>query len=252
MLETTFFQYGLRSEGLASGESVSENVWRRYYRRAQISQVPRSSNSVNKTNDLENDMTQHFSRILVALVAVALLSSVSFADEKKSGKDGKKPKLSEVKIKDLTLKVPATWKQQPPANRLRLAQFEIPLADGDKEKPLLVVSSFSGGGLAQNIPRWKSEFRGEIKMTLGQGESPQGKYVIAALTGTHTGPGFRPRKKPLENGSVVTLIVMPKGKPYFYLKVTGPGKSVAAAAKALRTAIGADIKAEKKIEDEKK
>jgi hypothetical protein len=56
----------------------------------------------------------------------------------------------------------------------------------------------------------------------------------------------------LENGSVVTLIVMPKGKPYYYLKVTGPGKSVAAAAKALRTAIGADPKAEKKIDEEKK
>lgn len=185
---------------------------------------------------------------LVGLMAFALLTGAVFADEKKADKKAAKPKLKEIKIKDLTLNVPASWEQQPPANRLRLAQFLVPTVKGDNEQPLLVVSSFSGGGLKQNIPRWQSEFRGKIDIKLGQGESPQGKYVVASLTGSHAGPGFRPRKTPLVNGSVVTLIVMPKGKPYFYLKLTGPGKSVASAAKALRAAIGADIKAEKKYE----
>ena len=189
---------------------------------------------------------------LAVLLAAAIVGSVVLADEAKPDKETKEPKLKEVKIQDLTIKIPETWKDQPPANKLRLAQYEIPTVEGDDEKPLMVVSSFAGGGLDQNIPRWKSEFRGNIKMTLGQGESPQGKYVIAELTGTHAGPGFSPRTTPLENGSVVTMIVMPEGKPYFYLKISGPGNSVAPAAKALRAAIGADIKAEKKIEPEKK
>src|SRR5688572_1502012 len=89
--------------------------------------------------------------------AVALLCSLSMAavfaaDDAKE----KSTKVKSVKVKDLVLAVPETWSQKPAANQLRLAQFEIPSADGDKEKSELVISSFggAGGGTQANIDRW--------------------------------------------------------------------------------------------------
>jgi len=81
-----------------------------------------------------------------------------------------------------------------------------------------------------------------------KGTSSQGPYVVGDLSGTHVGSSFNRRPQPLENGRVIGIILMPEGKPYYYLKVTGPNNSVEAAAKALRKAIGADIEKEEKLE----
>ena len=73
---------------------------------------------------------------LLRVMAFALMCAPVMAED-----------LVDVKARDLTLSVPQSWKQQPPANSLRLAQFIIPAAEGDKEEPELVVSGPFGGSV---------------------------------------------------------------------------------------------------------
>lgn len=189
------------------------------------------------------------SRMFVWSLTVALLMPVAaFADDIK---DKSEAKLKEHSIQDIKLKLPESWKSQAPENKLRLAQFVAPNVDGEKEETILVVSSFAGGDTKANMPRWVGEFQGAAKAETKSGESAFGPYEVTDLTGTHVGPSFRRRATPLEDARVVMFIVMPKEKPYYYLKLTGPAKSTAAAAKTLRVAIGAEGAKEKAVEADK-
>lgn len=185
-------------------------------------------------------------RALLALVSLLSLSAATWADDPKSD-----VKVKEHTIQDIKLKLPESWKSQPPENKLRLAQFVSPNVDGEKEETTLVVSSFAGGNSQANLPRWVGEFLPGVKSETKSGESALGPYEVTELTGSHVGPSFRRRAAPLEDARVVMFIVMPKEKPYYYLKLTGSSKSTAAAAKTLRAAIGGDASKEKVVESGK-
>ena len=185
--------------------------------------------------------------LLASLVGSALLMSPVRAQE---AKEKPAEKLVEIEIQDIKLKLPESWKQQPPENKLRLAQFTAPMAEGDNEAPTLVVSSFAGGTAAQNLGRWTAEFKDSVKITTKKGESPLCPYEVTEISGSYVGPSFRRRPAPLENGRAFNFVLMPKEKPFYYLKLTGPTKSVEAAAKTLRAAFGADDKKEKDVERE--
>jgi gluconolactonase len=178
--------------------------------------------------------------------ALALSSTLVVADDAKT---------HDVKVKDITMTVPESWKQQEPTNKLRLTQFVIPKSEGDKEPTELVVSSFAGGGVDQNLPRWTGEFASEgrgVKLT--SGKAKQGEYILADVTGTHIGTAFARRPQPLEDARLLAIVLTVEtgeGKQIYYLKMTGPKKSVTDAAEALRTAIGAKLKEEKEYKIEK-
>ncbi len=189
-------------------------------------------------------------RLTALSIGVAALLAPSFirADD---AKDKVEVKLKEHVIQDIKLKLPESWKSQAPENKLRLAQFVAPNVEGEKEETTLVVSSFAGGDSKANMSRWVGEFQGDTKAETKLGESAIGPYEVTDLIGTHVGPSFRRRTTPLADGRVVMFIVMPKEKPYYYLKLTGPSKSTAAAAKVLRAAIDADAAKEKAVEADK-
>ena len=84
-----------------------------------------------------------------------------------------------------------------------------------------------------------------MKAVTKTGESASGPYEIAELTGTYAGPSFRRRATPLENARAVTIVLKPQDKPYYYLKLAGPTKTVEAALKQLREAMNADAAKEK-------
>jgi hypothetical protein len=197
-------------------------------------------------------MRHQSTRFLFAGLLLASVLSPKFAAAEDAKPDGEKaePKLVKVTARDITLEVPESWKEEKPQSRLRLTQFALPKAEGDTENTELAVFVFPGGGtIEQNLPRWVSEFnRSTLKVKTTKGNSSQGPYVVGDLSGTHVGSSFSRRPKPLENGRVIGVILMPEGKPYYYLKITGPEKSVEAAAQALRKAIGADIEKEEKLE----
>lgn len=172
--------------------------------------------------------------------------------EKKDGdkKDEKKPKLRQVKVKDVVFKIPEGWKEEKPKSRMRAAQFAIPNAKGDKGKTELAVFVMPGGGsFAQNLPRWTREFKAAtLKVKAHKGKCPQGEYTITELTGTHVGSSFAPRPTPIEDGAMVTLILSKEGRAPYYLKMSGPAKTVKEATAALRRALDADAKKEKPVE----
>lgn len=153
----------------------------------------------------------------------------------------------EVKAGPLTLNVPDSWRQEPPSNRLRLAQFAIPAAEGDEEGAELVLSGPFGGSAQANIQRWIGQFDAdgrELKTT--QGETEQGKYILVDLTGTYNksiGPPIRRQTKPIPGSRMLAIMLMSKGGNFFF-KLAGPERTVTDAAAGLRASFGADAEKE--------
>jgi gluconolactonase len=153
-------------------------------------------------------------------------------------------KTEEVKIKGVMLAVPSDWKQEEPSNRLRLAQFKVNPAEGDKEPAELVVSSFDGGGggVDPNLKRWIGQFEAngrQSKTTMG--ESSQGKYYVSDLTGTYKkpdGPPVAGKTKPVPGSRSIGVILEAADKNIYFLKLTGPEKTVTAAADGFRKSFG--------------
>lgn len=164
--------------------------------------------------------------------------------------------LREVKFEALTLKVPATWKQQPPSNNLRLGQFEIPAAEGDKEPAELTVFNFGfGGGVKDNVNRWIDQFEAnqrKVKTTIGK--SPQGEYAFVDITGTYkkpVGPPVTRQTQPAPGFRMLGVILAVDKKGNYFLKLIGPEKTISAAASAFRASIGGNEKEEKPLDLDK-
>jgi len=163
--------------------------------------------------------------------------------------------ITEVTIEDIKLKVPTTWKQKPPSNKLRLAQFLIPPAEGDEFATELVISSFpgGGGGVNQNLTRWTNQFAEDgRKVKITSGESPQGKYVLHDVQGTYLytagGPFAGGKPEPRPNHRSISVVLTIENKGNYFLRMTGSQKAVDAATKAFRAAFDADESKEKPYE----
>lgn len=164
----------------------------------------------------------------------------------------KKDETTEVSIKDITLKVPASWKQEDPSNNLRLSQFKLPPVEGDKEPAELVVSFFGGGGggVDANLKRWEAQFQPDGRQfKLTRGDCPQGSYVFADIAGTYNqssgGGPFAPGKvTPKPGFRSLSVVLEIKGKGNYFLRLTGPVKTVTEAAEAFRASFGADASRE--------
>lgn len=184
------------------------------------------------------------------LVSIATLV-VAVADDE-VGADAKN-KSRDIKVEDITLTVPADWKQQPPANRLRLAQFSIPAAEGDKQPTEMVVSFFggTGGGVDANIGRWIGQFADGRKATVTKGTSKQGPYYYVDVHGTYKmpiGPPIQGKTQDLPNARMLGIILEREGQGNYFLKMAGPDKTVSAQADALRASIAGDKQSEKPYE----
>jgi gluconolactonase len=179
-------------------------------------------------------------RVLLALIPLAFTALAVAEDASKT---------NEVKVESLILNVPSTWKQEKPSNNLRLAQFVIPAAEGDKEAGELYISPPIGGTAEANIERWVGQFVAEgreVKMT--QGETAQGKYIVVDLKGTYNKPDGPPvlrKTKPFPGYRMYGVIFSAKEGGNYFFKLTGPEKTVTAQADALRASFGAKAADEK-------
>ena len=165
------------------------------------------------------------------------------------------PAAKETKIEDITLKIPASWKSEPPAHKLRKAQYKIPPAEGDEHPTELVISSFpgGGGGVDMNLKRWVGQFSAEgrkVKITMG--DCPQGQYYFSDVSGTYeytAGGPFAGGKKELRpNHRSYSVVLVTKEKEVYFLRLTGTDKAVTAAAAGFRASFGADASKEKDYE----
>jgi len=145
---------------------------------------------------------------------------------------------------ELKLAIPTRWIQGKPANRLRLAQFEIPAAEGDAEAGELVVSGPFGGTDEANIDRWVGQFEADGRtQATSKGTGSLGDYVVVELTGTYKkpiGPPIAGKNEPVSGYRMLGAILKLKDGNYF-LKLTGPDKTVAAAATEFRSSFGGDV-----------
>lgn len=161
----------------------------------------------------------------------------------------------EIAIKEIKLKIPASWKQEKPSNNLRLVQFKPAPAEGDKPTAELVVSSFGGdgGGIDQNLKRWIDQFTSEgRKIKLTSGECPQGKYYFSDLSGTYLqssgGPFAGGKKTPMPGYRSLSVVLLVPNEGAYFLRLTGPEKTIAAATEAFRKSFGADATKESEYE----
>lgn len=181
-------------------------------------------------------------RLSLAILVVALLFTVVLGDPVR-GEDAPAKK---VKVGDITLVVPATWKQQPPANKLRLAQFEIPATGNDKEPAELSVFNFGAGGtVEQQVERWKGQFLPENReFSQEQGKIELGQYVLVDLAGTYkkpSGPPILAKTTPMPGAEMLVAMISTEQGTYF-LKLVGLKATVSAAAADFRKSIGAPAK----------
>ena len=147
----------------------------------------------------------------------------------------------------LAFTAPAGWKTVPTSSSMRVAQYALPRAAGDMQDAELVVYYFggSGGTVEANIERWVGQMQqpdGRPSSAVAKRQSRTinglkvtlvdvpGTYVAEMTPGAserHNNPNFRLRAAVIEttNG------------PYF-IKLTGPAKTVAASEKQFEAFLG--------------
>jgi hypothetical protein len=128
-------------------------------------------------------------------------------------------------------KTPADWKEEPPSNSMRMAQFKLPKAEGDKEDAELAVFVFPGGaGTAkQNLDRQLVKFVEDGR------KEKQDKLKVGTIdatyqdvTGTYKKKAFPMAEKftPLENYRQLYVLFEGKDGKQYYLTLVGPQKTV--------------------------
>ena len=142
-------------------------------------------------------------------------------------------------IAALTYTAPPAWHTRPPGSSMRVAEFVVPKAQGDADDAELIVYYFGaggGGGVEANMDRW-----------IGQVQQPDGsdskakakrtertinglKVTTVDVSGTYTAE-MRPGATEHYNkpGYRVCAAVVETAQGAYYIKMTGPAKTVASA-----------------------
>lgn len=205
---------------------------------------------------------------LSALLILAVMSATVCADEKADDKPIEKPaeqkdqkdkpsekvETKEVKVKDLTLKFPTKWEKVDHPSRMRLATIKVPRVKGDSDDGELTIFNFGGGGgqVQANIQRWVGQFTNEEReVQVQQGKAGENNYIIVDVSGTYKKPDGPPvlgKTKPVKGYQMLGVILLDmKSGEVFYLKLTGPKKTIAAAGDAYRASFGGSTKNEKPL-----
>lgn len=134
---------------------------------------------------------------------------------------------------------PTAWKQVPPEQRMRVAQYSIARVAGDNEDGVVAVFFFagSGGTVEDNVKRWVGQFVGAggqpiDQATVHRETFPVGPFTahFVELTGHYHGDVMKggsgtPSESPYR--LLGAIVETPGGKLVF--KATGPEATLAAA-----------------------
>ncbi len=136
----------------------------------------------------------------------------------------------------LVFEPPADWAVEQPTSGTRKAQYKLPHAEGDTQDAECVVyffGSMGGGGVEQNIDRWCSQFeqpdgRASKDLLVRSERRVAGMPVHEVeLSGTYvaeTSPGSGVRVN--EPGFHLLAAILESDHGAYYVKLTGPGKTV--------------------------
>lgn len=192
-------------------------------------------------------------RSVVLCLFAALLIVPALADEKADSGNAKAVS-AYVKLKDLVLKVPTTWKTVPSASSMRLATYETPAAEGDEEGGELTIFNFAGGGgdVASNLSRWIGQFEGEKRTSqVVKGKAGDNVYYLVDIAGSYkksVGPPILQKTETKEGYRMLGVILVLEGKGVYYLKLAGPDATIKAAATDFRKSFGGDAATEEAFE----
>ena len=169
-------------------------------------------------------------RSLSAVAALALAATLSAADDKGTP----------VELAGLTSTAPAAWKAPAKMGEMRLAQFVVPKAEGDKEDAdVSVFLTPAGGGVDANLKRQVARFQpadGKDKVGEKQDKIKVGPYdaVYQDVTGTFLKKPFPMAEKgtPVANYRQLYVIFETKDRAVASVWLRGPEKTVEANKKA--------------------
>lgn len=189
---------------------------------------------------------------LLHLKSFAILSILLAASPNSNATNaGDQTETQKVKIDDISLTVPKSWKKSQPTSRLRKAQFLLPGEKNSNVKTEFVVYFFggAGGGVDANLKRWIGQFSAKGRSSkMFSGVSSQGKYWLVDISGTYQkpiGPPIRGKKVAVPNARMLAVILEVKGKGNYFFKLGGSQKTIDKAAKAFRASFGGDSEKEK-------
>lgn len=159
-----------------------------------------------------------------------------------AGVAAEEPRGTEVKLDKLVSLTPASWKPVKTDRPFRFMEFSLPKVAGDPRDAELVIFHFGeggGGGIEDNIRRWKNMFEPpegkKIDDVFKQSEMKIAghKAVFVELNGTYlykASPMDAQAEPRPEHRMVAVIFQCPKG-PYF-IRLVGPEKTVAEHRKA--------------------
>ncbi|HWG46363.1 MAG TPA: hypothetical protein VN688_26610 [Gemmataceae bacterium] len=173
----------------------------------------------------------------VVLAFLALACSPSASESVAADADKDKGKGVVVNLDGAKSKTPGDWKEEAPANRMRLTQFRLPKKGDDKDDAELVIFQKLGGGSKANITRWKGQFVppegkkidevAEVK-EIKIGDRPA-TYLDVRGTYKFNPQPFNPRSKTQDKPNYRMLAIYFDGpKDPYQIKLTGPAKTVEA------------------------
>jgi hypothetical protein len=155
-------------------------------------------------------------RLLLTAIAALSVGALSAADVELAG------------MKSAT---PADWKEEPPSSNMRMAQFKLPKAEGDKEDAELALFVFPGGSgtVKQNLDRQIAKFQAE-----GRKDKTE-KIMVGALEATYQDISGTFIKRPFPMAKEGTpmagyrqlyVVFEAKDSKQYYMTLLGPQKTI--------------------------
>ena len=183
------------------------------------------------------------------------LNPVAAEEKGATKKEGKEVKVETdvVKLKNLKLKVPKTWEKAKSSSSMRLATYQVKPVEGEQDKAELTVFNFPNQDIKQNIDRWVSQFQATgRKAKTTKGTCSTGEYYLVEASGIFkkpdpNSPPFLRKTTDAPDYRMLGVILPVEGSGMYFLKLTGPDKTVHAQAKAFRASFGGDLKNETEL-----
>jgi len=122
----------------------------------------------------------------------------------------------------LALQVPAGWVEEGGSRPMRIGTIKLPRVEGDPEDGELSVSAV-GGGLEQNIERWRGQFQEKPQPVLEKKDVNGLAVTRVEMDGTFSAGMMAQPVPPKPGTKLIGLIVeMPGSQELIFFKAWGP------------------------------
>ncbi len=130
-----------------------------------------------------------------------------------------------IKIDKASAHVPGDWQEETPSNSMRSGQFKLPGAPGKDGE--VVLFKGLGGGIPQNIKRWKDTFPdGESKETEVKVGGLSGRRLDISGTYMFKAAPFNPNAKSEPRANYKMTAIYLEGETPYQIRMVGPSKTI--------------------------